>query len=84
MSGEHAYREIEAAFAAPATRTAREALSAEQRAHLHEFWLARAEGELTTALSFEFMLDDLRALGAPGVLTDLAGRAIGDEHRHTA
>ncbi len=82
MSGEHAYREIEAAFAAPATRTAREALSAEQRAHLHEFWLARAEGELTTALSFEFMLDDLRALGAPGVLTDLAGRAIGDEHRH--
>jgi hypothetical protein len=39
MTSESAYREIETAFAAPATRAARETLSAEQREHLHEFWL---------------------------------------------
>jgi hypothetical protein len=82
MTSERVYAEIETEFAAPRTREARDALSLEQREQLREFWLARAEGELTTALSFEFMLDDLRALGAPGVLTELAERAVGDEHRH--
>jgi hypothetical protein len=82
MTNDRAYREIELAFAAPPTRAAREALSPEQLGRLREFWLGRAEGDLTTALSFEYMLDDLRALGAPKVLTELAERAIGDEHRH--
>ena len=82
MSSDRVYGEIESAFQAPATSAARDALSGGQREHLREFWLARAEGELTTALSFEFMLADLRALGAPDVLTELAERAVGDEHRH--
>lgn len=79
MGSERAYREIELAFAAPATYAARDALSSDQLEQLREFWLGRAEGELTTALSFEYMLDDLRHLGAPQVLAE---RAIRDEHRH--
>jgi hypothetical protein len=79
---ERAYHEIESAFQAPATTLARDGLSGEQRERLRDFWLARAEGELTTALSFEFMLDDLRALGAPSALTDLAQASVSDEHRH--
>lgn len=79
---EAAYLAIEAAFGAPATLAAVEPLSPEQRQVLRQFWLGRARGELTTALSFEFMLDDLRALGAPAVLTELAERSIADEHRH--
>ncbi len=82
MSEQVAYTEIEAAFGAPATLAAIEPLSAEQRESLREFWLGRAHGELTTALSFEFMLEDLRALAAPAVLTDLCERSIADEHRH--
>jgi hypothetical protein len=82
MTGEAAYLAIEAAFGAPATLAAIEPLTPEQRQALRQFWIGRARGELTTALSFEFMLDDLRALGAPAVLTELAERSIADEHRH--
>ena len=82
MTADRAYLAIEAAFAAPETLAAIEPLSPEQRQNLQQFWLGRADGELTTALSFEFMLEDLRALGAPSVLTDLAERSIADEHRH--
>src|SRR5688572_22955019 len=82
MAGDNAYEAVEAAFAAPATARAREALSEQQRELLREFWLGRADGELTTALSFEFMLEDLRAFSAPAVLCELAERAVADEHRH--
>jgi hypothetical protein len=82
VSSGEPYRAIEAAFAAPATTSARDALSDEQRDELRRFWLGRADGELTTALSFEFMLDDLRGLGAPAVLTELAEAAVAEEHRH--
>lgn len=65
------------------TRRALAGLSAEQRACLAGFWRDRARGELTTALSFEFMLADLRAEAVPDPLLELAQRAIVDEHRHT-
>jgi hypothetical protein len=81
MSGER-YAEIETAFAAPDTAALRASLSDEQRDELRRFWLGRASGELTTALSFEFMLADLRELGAPSALTELAEAAIAEEHRH--
>jgi hypothetical protein len=82
MSQEGAYAAIEAAFATNEVLTLRKTLSDERRQELCGFWLGRASGELTTALSFEYMLEDLRALAAPAVLTDLAERAIADEHRH--
>ena len=82
MSAESAYDQIELAFAAPATSEATAALSAEQREALRQFWIGRASGELTTALSFEYMLADLQQLAAPSALTELAERAIADEHRH--
>jgi hypothetical protein len=76
------YAEIEVAFLAPATREATLALSESQRHALRQFWIGRATGELTTALSFEYMLEDLHTLSAPSVLTDLASSAIAEEHRH--
>lgn len=76
------YEAIEAAFSGSATREATTRLSDAQRARLRQYWLDRANGELTTALSFEFMLDDLRAENAPAPLLDLAESAIVDEHRH--
>ncbi|HVY25498.1 MAG TPA: hypothetical protein VHB79_03065 [Polyangiaceae bacterium] len=81
MSDE-AYALLEAAFASgdPLAEAAR--LAPEQRQALRSFWIARASGELTTALSFEFMLDDLRELQAPRVLLQLAERAVSEEHRH--
>jgi hypothetical protein len=82
MTSARAYTAIEAAFSAPATAAAREALSAEQRESLREFWTGRADGELTTALSFEYMLEDLRTLAAPASLRELCERAVAEEHRH--
>lgn len=76
------YAEIERAFGAEQTSSLPRALSEDRREELRRFWLGRANGELTTALSFEFMLDDLRALRAPATLTQLAESAIADEHRH--
>lgn len=82
MSGLAAYQAVELAFAGSATAEAIAGLSNEQRAELHEFWISRATGELTTALSFEYMLSDLQQLGAPHTLTELAERAIAEEHGH--
>ncbi|MFZ5890509.1 MAG: ferritin-like domain-containing protein [Myxococcota bacterium] len=76
------YAEIEREFASAATSEAVLSLSRSEREKLREYWLARADGELTTALSFEFMLEDLMQLGAPPELRALAQRAIGDEHKH--
>jgi hypothetical protein len=73
---------VERDFTAPETHAAVAALSATQRAKLHQYWLDRASGELTTALTFEFMHADLQAEGAPAELITLADRAISDEHRH--
>lgn len=76
------YLDIERAFSAPDTRTRLSELTSEQRDCLHAYWLDRAEGELTTALTFEFMLDDLRQENAPAELLALAQKALEDEHRH--
>jgi len=77
-----AYGRLEAAFANGDPLAAAAELQLEQRQALRSFWIARASGELTTALSFEFMLDDLRQLQAPPVLLELAERAVREEHRH--
>jgi len=77
-----AYAELERLVTAGATRSATQRLDVEQRQRLRSFWIARACGELTTALSFEYMLDDLRLLDAPAVLCELAARAVSEEHRH--
>lgn len=76
------YADVERAFGAPETAELALKLDEQQRQELRNFWLGRAHGELTTALSFEFMLEDLRALGAPRSLLELAESAIADEHRH--
>lgn len=76
------YDRIERAFGDSATHDAVAQLNPEERLELRRYWSARADGELTTALSFEFMLDDLEQIGAPGELTSLAERAIGEEHQH--
>jgi len=82
MTSESAYLAVERDFSAPETRDAVRALSEPQRVKLHQYWLDRASGELTTALTFEFMQADLEQEGAPAELIALAGRAIADEHRH--
>ena len=82
MTPDAAYAAVEGAFVDDVTREALERLTDEQRRVLREYWVDRADGELTTALSFEFMLDDLRTEGAPSTLLDLAMTAIRDEHRH--
>ncbi len=82
MSSARAYAEIEIAFQAGETLAVPKNLSEERRAELRHFWCGRANGELTTALSFEYMLDDLQQLAAPQVLLELAETAIADEHRH--
>lgn len=82
MSSRQPYAEIQAAFADADTRALPDQLDPSQREELRAFWIGRASGELTTALSFEFMLEDLRTLAAPDVLLELARAAIADEHRH--
>jgi hypothetical protein len=77
-----AYAQLEAAFTSGQPLAKARQLPADQRQALRSFWIARASGELTTALSFEFMLEDLRGLQAPLVLTELAERAVAEEHRH--
>lgn len=76
------YESIELEFDSPATREAIDALSAAERRTLTDYWIDRASGELTTALTFEFMLEDLTEERAPKELLDLARTAIEDEHRH--
>lgn len=46
------------------------------------YWWSRAEGEMTSWVGFRHVLDDLRALGSPGAVLELAERAVADEHRH--
>lgn len=76
------YAEIETAFHQAHTTGLAATLSDDRRAELRRFWHGRASGELTTALSFEYMLADLQELGAPSALTSLAEHAIAEEHRH--
>jgi hypothetical protein len=82
MSVESAYVNVEASFESQATREALLALDGEQRRRLSEYWIDRASGELTTALTFEFMLEDLTEEHAPEPLLELARRALADEHVH--
>jgi hypothetical protein len=82
MTRDDAFAAIERDFAGHETRAAVEQLATQQRARLREYWVDRARGELTTALTFEFMLADLEQEGAPRELLELAQRAISDEHRH--
>jgi hypothetical protein len=83
MTAEQAYEAIERDFESATTRAAISGLSRERRALLRRYWIDRATGEATTALTFEFMLDDLTERGAPRALVDLARRAIADERLHT-
>jgi hypothetical protein len=46
------------------------------------YWFRRAEGEMTSWVGFRHVLEDLRALGSPGPVRELAERAVEDEHRH--
>jgi hypothetical protein len=82
MTPAEAYAAIDVELGAPATRTALDALSDDRRSRLHEYWIDRARGELTTALAFEHMLDDLTQEGVPEPVLELARAAIEDEHRH--
>jgi hypothetical protein len=82
MSAPASYAAVERDFASTTTRDAIEGLSAEQRDRLRGYWIDRASGELTTALTFQFMLKDLTHEGAPPTLLALARNAIVDERRH--
>jgi hypothetical protein len=82
MSSPDRYAAIERDFASPTIQVAIDELRADERERLHAYWLDRASGELTTALTFEFMLADLETEAAPPELLELAQTAIGDEHRH--
>lgn len=82
MNKDQAFDAIEDDFRAEETRDAILRLGDEPRALLHGYWIDRARGELTTALTFEYMLDDLSLEGVPGELLALARTAIADEHRH--
>lgn len=82
MNKEEAFAAVELDFTAEATRHAVEKLDADERERLRAYWVDRARGELTTALTFEFMLADLLEEGAPRELVTLAETAISDEHRH--
>jgi hypothetical protein len=82
-SEEEEYEAIEAVFSGSGTRDAIAVLTDAQRESLRQYWLGRADGELTTALSFEFMLEDLRLEAAPAPLLELAASAVRDEHAHT-
>jgi len=82
MNKDAAFDAVERDFRAQQTTDALAALTAEQRGLLHEYWVDRARGELTTALTFEFMLADLETEAAPRELLALARTAIADEHRH--
>ena len=82
MNKGEAFDAIERDFRAEETCDAILLLGHERRERLHGYWLDRARGELTTALTFEFMLDDLSFEGVPDDLLALARTAIADEHRH--
>jgi hypothetical protein len=58
------------------------ALEAGGRDTVAAYWWSRAEGEMTSWVGFRHVLDDLRALGSPSAVCELAERAVEDEHRH--
>lgn len=76
------YAIVEREFASSGLPEDIQSLSERQCERLRQYWVDRADGELTTALSFEFMLEDLKHLQAPTEICALAERAIADEHRH--
>jgi hypothetical protein len=82
MNAPTGYIAVERDFASTTTRDAIEGLSADQRERLRGYWVDRASGELTTALTFQFMLADLTHEDAPPALLALARSAIADERRH--
>jgi len=82
MTNVDAYAAIEREFSGASNAEAIARLDRAQRLVLHGYWTDRARGELTTALTFEFMLEDLLTEQAPAALVALAERAIADEHRH--
>lgn len=57
-------------------------LDSEQRARIAAYWWRRAEGEITSWVSFQHVLEDLRVEGSPDGIIALAERAVRDEHRH--
>jgi hypothetical protein len=82
MTSHSDYARVELEFASSDTNAALALLSSTQRDRLRDYWLDRADGELTTALSFEFMLSDLEQEAIPENILNLARAAIRDEHRH--
>jgi hypothetical protein len=57
-------------------------LDAGQRALVAAYWWQRAEGELTSWVGFQHVLDDLRAEASPPPVIALAERAVADEYQH--
>jgi len=57
-------------------------LDREQRGILASYWWRRAEGEMTSYIGFQHVLDDLKRERAPDPIVELAERAVADEHRH--
>ena len=57
-------------------------LDREQRSALAAYWWRRAEGEMTSYIGFQHVLDDLKAERSPAAIVQLAERAVEDEHRH--
>jgi hypothetical protein len=82
MTSAAGYAQVERDFASTTTHDAIEGLSVEQRDRLRDYWVDRASGELTTALTFQFMLQDLAQESVPPALLALARAAIVDERRH--
>ena len=57
-------------------------LSEVQRARVAAYWWQRAEGEITSWVGFQHVLDDLRAEGSPSAVVALAERAVEEEYKH--
>jgi hypothetical protein len=57
-------------------------LDSAQRTTLGAYWRRRAEGEITSWVGFQHVLDDLRVEGSPGPIVALAERAVADEYQH--
>ena len=57
-------------------------LDAEQRASVAGYWWQRAEGEMTSWVGFQHVLDDLRTEGSPAPVIALAERSVADEWQH--
>jgi hypothetical protein len=60
-----------------------DSLNPDQRAELLDYWRSRADAEWTTMEALDHVREDLLALGAPSILTELAARSIADERSHS-